>query len=51
MTLLAIEIVIAIVTAMAIKTDMVIMTIMAFETNIHLSGIEPDIKCKDLVWE
>ena len=30
---------------------MAIVTVLAIETNIHLSGIKPGIKCKDLVPE
>ena len=41
----------AIVTLLAIETDMVIVTILAIKTDIHLSGIEPGINCKKLVWE
>ena len=52
----------AIVTVPAIETDihgyrdrtgletvMAIVTVLAIETDIHLSGIEPDIKCKEFV--
>ena len=35
----------AIVTVLAIQTVMVIVTVLAIKTDIHLSGIEPDIKC------
>ena len=48
-TTLAIETDMAIVIALAIETNMAIMTILAIETDIHLSGIEPGIKCKKLV--
>ena len=34
-----------------LETDIDIMTVLAIETNIHLSGIEPGIKCKEFVWE
>ena len=41
----------AIVTLLAIETVMAIETVLAIETDIHLSGIEPGINCKELVWE
>ena len=41
--------VMAIVTLLAIETIMAIVTILAIETDIHLSGIEPGINCKELV--
>ena len=34
---------------MAIVTVLAIVTLLAIETVIHLSGIEPGIKCKELV--
>ena len=39
----------AIVTVLAVQTVMAIVTLLAIETDIHLSGIEPGIKCKELV--
>ena len=48
-TVVAIETVMAIVTALAIETVMAIVTVLAIETFIYLSGIEPGIKCKELV--
>ena len=39
----------AIMTLLAIETVMAIMTVLAIETDIHLSGIRPGIKCKELV--
>ena len=39
----------AIVTLLAIETIMAIVNVLAIETDIHLSGIEPGIKCKELV--
>ena len=39
----------AIVTLLAIKTVMAIVTAQVIETDVHLSGIEPGIKCKELV--
>ena len=48
-TLLAIEIIIAIVTILVIKTEMAIVTVLAIKTNIHLFGIKPGIKCKELI--
>ena len=33
------------------KLVMAIMTLLAIETNVHFSGIEPNIKCKELVPE
>ena len=50
-TLLAIETIMAIVTILAIEANMAIVTVLAIETDIHLSGIEPGIKCKELVRE
>ena len=38
-----------IVTLLAIKTIMAIVTILAIKIDIHLSGIGPDIKCKEIV--
>ena len=39
----------AIMTVLAVQTIMAIVTLLAIETFIHLFGIEPSIKCKDLV--
>ena len=39
----------AIVNLLAIETIMAIVTILVIETDIHLSGIEPGIKWKELV--
>ena len=38
-----------IVTLLAIETIMAIVTVLVIETDIYLSGIEPGIKCKELV--
>ena len=48
-TILAIQTVMTIVALLVIKTVMAIVTVLAMETGIHLSGIEPGIKCKELV--
>ena len=48
-TVLAIQTVMVIMTLLAIKTVMGIVTLLAIETDIHLSGIEPGIECKELV--
>ena len=40
-----------IVTVLAVQTVVAIVTVLAVETHIHLSGIEPGIKCKELVRE
>ena len=39
----------AIVTILAVQTVMAIVTLLAIKTDIHLFGIEPGIKCKELV--
>ena len=39
----------AIVTAVVVGTILVIVTVLAVQTVIHFSGIEPGIKCKELV--
>ena len=49
MTLPAIETVIAVVTLLVIETVIAIVTALAIETDVHISGIEPGIKCKELV--
>ena len=36
-------------TSLAIETVMAIVTVLAIKTDIHLSGIKPGIKCKELV--
>ena len=41
------KLVIAIVIFLAVQTVMAIVTLLAIETDIHLSGIEPGIKCKE----
>ena len=38
-----------IVTVLAVQTVIAIMPLLAIETVIHLFGIEPSIKCKELV--
>ena len=48
-TVLAIKTVMAIVIVLAIRIDIAIVTVLAIEINIHLSGIEPGIKCKERV--
>ena len=48
-TLLVIETDMAIVTALVIETDMAIVIALVIKTHIHLSEIEPGIKCKELV--
>ena len=49
MTILAIQTVVAIMTLLAIETFKAIVTDLLIETDIHLSGIELGIKCKELV--
>ena len=39
----------AIVTVLAVQTVIAIVTVLAIKTDIHLSEIEPGIKCKELV--
>ena len=36
---------------MAIRATMLVMYNTAIKTDMHLSGIEPDIECKELVLE
>ena len=48
-TVLAVQTVIAIVILLAIRTVMAIVTALAIKTDIHLSGIEAGINCKELV--
>ena len=39
----------AIVTILAVQTVIAIVTLLAIEIDIHLSEIELDIKCKELI--
>ena len=39
----------AIVILLAIETVMAVVTVLTIKTDIHLSGIGPGIKCKELV--